>query len=200
MWPSPSSTSLLQIRNFYNIPDPVWTAFTEAAGDPGDDLKAMGALPPSLVATCLTSARLADGERLTTIQASQVGLVFRAARRNLHVQAGGDVAAWTDPNPWEPTSPSSPMASSPSSSPASIERKMKYVNILDQSDESEFTIVDDKVHAGLMEKFIKVTGGLPAPEEEPTREQFQHCRGKYMCCYNRPTRTSQYSLHMAGSF
>ena len=178
MWPSSSGTSLLEIRNFYNIPEPVWAAFTEAAEDPGDDLKAMGALPPALVATCLTSARLADGDRLTTIQASQVGLVFRAARRNLHVQSGGDVAAWTDPNPWEPTSPTSPLATSPSSSPASIERKMKYVNILDQSDESEFTIVDDKVHAGLMEKFIKVTGGLPAPEEEPTREQLSALQRK----------------------
>lgn len=178
MWPSTSSTSLVELRNFHQLPDPVWAAFVEAAGDPGDDLKAMGALPPNLLATCLTSARMADGERLTTIQASQVGMVFRAARRNLHVQSGGDVAHWTDPNPWETMSPKSPTASSPASASATPERKMKYLNILDQSDESEFTILDDKVHGELMEKYIKLVGGLPAPEEEPTREQLSALQKK----------------------
>ncbi len=48
---------------------------------------------------------------------------------------------------------------------------MKFVNVLDQADESEFSVIDDKAHARLMGSFVNLTGGLPAADEEPTREQ-----------------------------
>ena len=40
------------------------------------------------------------GGKLTVIQAMQVGLVYRAARRSLFIQGGGNPEAWVDPNPW----------------------------------------------------------------------------------------------------
>ena len=171
MWPAASLTSLDAIRNFYNVTPEVWQAFVDSAGDPADDLKSMASLPPALLATCVTAARLPSGSPLTTVQASQVGLVFRAARRNLFVQSGGDPKQWIDPNPWETTSSTSPPTSPTATSSHTMERKMKFVNVLDQSDESEFNIIDDRIHAKLMGTFVTLTGGLPAPDEEPTREQ-----------------------------
>ena len=171
MWPSSSATSLSAIRTFYNVAPEVWQAFVDSAGDPADDLKAMASLPPALLATCVTAARLPSGAALTTVQASQVGLVFRAARRNLFLQAGGDPIQWMDPNPWETTPLTSPSTSPTASGSHSVERKMKFVNVLDQADESEFNVIDDKAHARLMGNFVNLTGGLPAVDEEPTREQ-----------------------------
>ena len=171
MWPAPSTTTLTQLREFYTVTDGVWQAFIEAAGDPGDDVKALAGLPPNLLTSCLTEARFASGESLSPIQASQVGLMFRAARRLLHVQAGGDLGNWVDPNPWEPPVAVGSTPTSPTATSTTLERKMKYTNVLDQGDESEFTILDDQVHATLMGNFILLTGGLPSTEEEPTREQ-----------------------------
>ena len=171
MWPSSSATSLSAIRTFYNVAPEVWQAFVDSAGDPADDLKAMASLPPALLATCVTAARLPSGAALTTVQASQVGLVFRAARRNLFLQAGGDPAQWRDPNPWEATSLTSSSTSPTAAGSQPVERKMKFVNVLDQADASEFNVIDDKAHAKLMGNFVNLTGGLPAVDEEPTREQ-----------------------------
>ena len=38
--------TLSDIKAHYGLPDRVWTCFTEQVGDPGDDLKLLGALPP----------------------------------------------------------------------------------------------------------------------------------------------------------
>ena len=81
----------------------------DSAGDPADDLKAMASLPPALLATCVTAARLPSGSQpLPQSKPARWGWVFRAARRNLFLQAGGDPIQWMDPNPWETTPLTSP--------------------------------------------------------------------------------------------
>ena len=52
------------------------------------------------VAAAVAEARMSNGGKLTVIQAMQVGLVYRAARRSLFIQGGGNPEAWVDPNPW----------------------------------------------------------------------------------------------------
>ena len=82
-----------------------------------------------------------------------------------------------DPHPWEappPAVPHLPSALGSSGSATSMTgevRKMKFVNVLDQADESEFLILDDAMKAGFVQKFLEVTGGLPGEEEEPSKEQ-----------------------------
>ena len=82
------------IKTYYQLPPEVWNAFVEMAGDPGDDLKLLAALPPEVVAASLSRAKLGDGEYLTAVHASHVGLVYRLARRILHVKGGGDWDQW----------------------------------------------------------------------------------------------------------
>ena len=67
--------TLQEVRQHYNLPDVAWRGFIEQAGDPMDDLKLLGSLPPSVVAAALSQARLHDGTPLTAVQASHVGLV-----------------------------------------------------------------------------------------------------------------------------
>ena len=173
MWPpSSTSSSLASLRTFYHVEDQVWEAFQDTTGAMPDDLRALAGLPPSLVAASVGEARLQDGNRLTLIQASQVGLVYRAARRLLFIEGGGDVRHWVDPNPWESqtTTPSPTTLTAPSAT-VSNEVKMKFTHILDQADDSEFQIVADTVKARWMQRYIDATGGLPCEETEPTKEQ-----------------------------
>ena len=156
------------------VPSIRWTmqcGMPFTTGSMPEDLRALAGLPPSLVAASVGEARLPDGNRLTLIQASQVGLIYRAARRALFIQGGGDVNQWVDPNPWESQGPTSSATSLPAPSTTPNEVKMKFTHILDQSDDSEFQIVTDIVKAKWMQKYIDVTGGLPCEETEPTKEQ-----------------------------
>ena len=153
--------------------DAVWTAFVQSAGDPGDDYRLLGALPPSAMAAAVEGATLPNGEQLTVIQAAQLGLVYRLARRRIHVDAGLDLQLWVDPDPWKdqagevPTTPNVPKAVTM----GVPERKMKYSAVLDQGDESEFTIPSETQKQAWLEGYINLTGGLPLEQEEPSLEQ-----------------------------
>ena len=107
------------------------------------------------------------------IQAAQLGLVYRLARRRIHVDAGLDLQLWVDPDPWKdqagevPTTPNVPKAVTM----GVPERKMKYSAVLDQGDESEFTIPSETQKQAWLEGYINLTGGLPLEQEEPSLEQ-----------------------------
>lgn len=51
------------------------------------------------------------------------------------------------------------------------ERKMKYVHILDQADESEFQVASEIQKQAWLEVYVERTGGLPLEAEEPSTEQ-----------------------------
>ena len=92
MWPGPGVTSLSGVRAHYGLEDQVWQAFVHAAGDCGDDPRPLAAIPVSVFRHCVTDALLPDTQRLTVMQASQLGMVYRAVHRLVHLQAGGLVA------------------------------------------------------------------------------------------------------------
>ena len=50
-------------------------------------------------------------------------------------------------------------------------RKMKLNNILDQNDESEFHVQSEEMREKWYAQYIKMVGGLPPEEEDPTLEQ-----------------------------
>ena len=159
------------IKTYYQLPQEVWNAFVEMAGDPGDDLKLLAALPPEVVAASLSRAKLGDGEYLTAVHASHVGLVYRLARRILHVKGGGDWDQWVDTSPWPDTS-TTPLAPTPMTTTASpTERKLKMTQILDQGDDGDFVVEHEGMKAKWFQQYLQTTGGWPQEEEEPSLEQ-----------------------------
>lgn len=126
-------------------------------GRPGER-RLLAALPP--VAAC----RLGDGRRLTAVEAIQVGLVFRASHLLTNLSSGGSMATWTDPNPWA-SSPQSSSAREPSSTGAPTAK----VQVADQDDESEFSVMLEA--AAYYNRYVAKVGGLPADAEDLTVEQ-----------------------------
>ena len=136
-------------------------------------MKLLAALPPEVVAASLSRARLPDGEFLTAIHASHVGLVYRLARRILHVRGGGDWDQWTDPSPWPENSPptSSPTTATTTAATTGAERKLKMTQILDQGDDGDFIVEHEGMKAKWFQQHLQTTGGWPPEEEEPSLEQ-----------------------------
>ena len=92
-----------------NVPDELWDSFVAAAGDPGNDLRLLAAMPYWTIPQIVGAALLPNGNRLTPIQAAQVGLVWRNARWVIHVRGGGNPDAFVDRDPWlSETSPGPP--------------------------------------------------------------------------------------------
>ena len=91
------------------VPDPLWDAFVLTAGDPGNDLRLVAAMPAWTIPQIVSTSTLASGERLTPIQAAQVGLVWRNARWVVHLQGGGNADAFVDKDPWTPEVTAGPL-------------------------------------------------------------------------------------------
>ena len=161
--------------NHYGVDAAVWRAFINRCGDPGQDIRMIGALPPQVIAAACAAAEVAPGQSLTAIQASQIGLVYRLARRILHTRSGGSWEEWEDVDPW--AQPSSSRGTSVTSSvappapPSTKERKLKMSQVLDQGEDTEFTVEPESMRASWIQRVMAITGGYPQPEEEPTLEQ-----------------------------
>ena len=80
---------LTDVKDFYELPAPLWNAFIQVAGDPGEDLKLLAILPQPVVAAALERAVLPDGAPLSAVQASHVGMVYNLAKRIIHVKGAG---------------------------------------------------------------------------------------------------------------
>ena len=124
MWPGPAVSTLGGVRAHYGLEDRVWLAFAQTAGDCGDDP--------------VTDATFPDAQRLTVMQASHLGMVYRAVRRLVHLQAGGTVANWEDIDPWQEEATSPTRSPTTGGSTGTSERKLKFGQILDQQDDGEF--------------------------------------------------------------
>ena len=168
-------TSVEELVRHYGVDNAVWQSFIQRCGDPGQDLRMIGALPPQVIAAACAAAELSPGQSLTAIQASQIGLVYRLARRILHTRAGGSWMEWEDVDPWaQPqNSRSTSVAGSATTPPTTPtkERKLKMTQVLDQGDETEFTVEPESMRSTWIQRVIAITGGYPQPEEEPTLEQ-----------------------------
>ena len=169
MWPQSSVSTVSELRQHFGLPDGVWHSFVDAAGDPGEDLRPLAEIPRSTFTDCVTLARHSSGRRLTVMEASQLGLLYRAAKRWAYVQGGGAAEDWVDQNPWEETT--SNEVTKVSTAAAGPERKLKYGQILDQADEGEFVCHGEEMRAFWYGRYVEKMGGLPADQENPTLEQ-----------------------------
>ena len=104
MFPSQAAALAMQalkdLKDHDALPEPLWTAFTSGAGDPGEDMKLLAVLPRSVIAAALERALLPDGSPLSAVQASHVGMVYNLATRIIHVKGGGDWDAWRGQSPF----------------------------------------------------------------------------------------------------
>ena len=172
-WPADLSGfgQLSACRAHFAVPDAVWNAFVTTAGDPGEDIRLLAALPPAVMARSAETATLASGDGLTAIQAAQLGCVYRLARRKVHVDSGLPLEQWVDPDPWN-AAPLTPTPVTPVAAASTTpERKMKYTTVLDQGDESEFQVLPESQKAMWLMDYVNKTGGMPQEQEEPTLEQ-----------------------------
>ena len=173
MWPPDTVSTVTSILGFYQVDAVCWQAFCAAAGDPGEDLRPLSQLPPGIIIQSISATTKADGSRLTTMEASQLGLVYRASRRAVFLQAGGAPADFCDVGLWEETPPQMSRASTivGTTTPGVGERKLKFSQVLDQSDDTEFIAEHEVEKAKWLTHYIHTTGGLPPEEEEPSLEQ-----------------------------
>lgn len=173
LWPAPSVADLDGLLRFYAVPSEVWLAFAAAAGDP-PDLRPLACLPAAAVVEATTSSTTSTGRRLTMVEAIQVGLVYRAAHRYLHLAAGGSTDTWRDPDPWGANPASGTTTSTRSSGTSSVslaEKKVKFSSVLDQGDDTEFVLDETLNKATFYTQFVQVMGGMPEDLEDPTLEQ-----------------------------
>eukprot|EP00435_Cladocopium_sp_Y103_P021888 s3866_g5.t1 len=158
-------------RDHYNLPANLWQAFTAVAGDPGEDLRLLAVLPPTVVSAALERSQLDDGSYLSAVQASHVGLVYNLARRIQHTKGGGDWDSWKESSPFGTTSNVVEPTVTQATSGSTSERKLKLSQVLDQADDGEFVVQTEEARAGWYQQHLSVVGGWPLEEEEPTLEQ-----------------------------
>jgi hypothetical protein len=133
-------TSLDDILDHFDVPEAVWRAFELQIGSPGADLRLLAALPKVALITGCGNAVTNNGG-LTPIEATQVGLVWRLARRVVAARSDVSEADFIDVDPWQEvaessrdTAPGEQVAKGGSSVK---ERVLKMSSLIDQQDESE---------------------------------------------------------------
>ena len=178
-WPTnlASFGSLLECRSFFGISDDLWAAFIQVIGDPRDDSRILAALPPSIIQAAIETTVLDSGDPISLVQAAQLGLVYRLAKRKQHVDAGLDLTYWIDPDPWAtPAGAPTQQAADIVNQTKAPERKLKFASILDQADDSEFMVASEMQKQVWLQTYVNLTGDLPMEQEEPTTEQLSALR------------------------
>eukprot|EP00435_Cladocopium_sp_Y103_P075273 s22_g55.t1 len=173
-WPTDLSAygSLAACQRHYGVTQELWSSFIQAAGDPGDDYRLLAALPANAVAATIEATVLPSGQSISVVQAAQLGLVYRLAKRKLHVDSGLDLAHWKDPDPWQPAQASTPVAPvGDTLEQAKGERKLKLSAVLNQGDETEFTVAPETQKQVWLQIYANAIGDLPAEQEDATTIQ-----------------------------
>ena len=92
--------TLDDLRGFLHVGDDVWGAIIHQTGDPGSHIRVVASLLPQVVVQSSVSATLRNGDNLTAVQATHVGLLWRTARKMVHIWAGLPEADFMDVDPW----------------------------------------------------------------------------------------------------
>ncbi|CAE7737152.1 unnamed protein product [Symbiodinium sp. CCMP2456] len=173
MYPSAAEAAglntLQDLVRWYGVPDGVWQAFVDQVGDPTEDFRLLATLPSGVVELAVENAQLRDGSFLTVMQATQVGQVYKLARRKSWVAASKPWEDWVEVGLWDgSTTSGTPLSSRPTTGEATAsqvgERKLKMNGVLDQGNDSEFTLDDTKETQKAYERY------------EPTAEQLSAMR------------------------
>lgn len=172
-----SITTVSQALTHFNVPDPVWEAVEHQLGQVGEDLRLLAALPPVAITTACGNSVKNNGEALTPVEATMVGLAWRMARRVMANQAGVSEEQFKDVDPWQPqedsgTSRVNVAHGSGSTTTSNVkEHALKMSALIDQGDDSELTPpTPDQAHQWV-QNFVMIMGAMPDETEEPTANQ-----------------------------
>ena len=128
------------LLDFYQLSPVVWRAVVEQLGSPGQDIRVLAALPSTAIIAAVNAAYLSESQGLSPVQATQVGLVWRLARRAVAFHSGLKETEFHDTDPWESRSaevkPSGGTASGGGGTGVK-ERVLKMNSLIDQADDSE---------------------------------------------------------------
>ena len=130
-------------------------------------------LPPVVIREAVKVAKITETggqERLLApVEAAHIGLVWRLARRKL----SGHWAGWVDMDPFEVPADqgATPRPVRVAKTPSFVAKKLKMAHILDQGDESEFTLADAGHITFWFHNFVAITHGQPDEDEISTNEQ-----------------------------
>eukprot|EP00435_Cladocopium_sp_Y103_P025911 s2755_g6.t1 len=160
----------------FDVPDAIWRAFEVQVGSPGSDLRLLAALPKvALVAGCGNA--VTDQGPLTPMQATQVGLVWRLARRVMAAQSNVSEAEFVDIDPWlegdtRAGGDGSRSEPTPGRQSGGVkERVLKMSSLIDQQDESELLPPSSSDVDRWYQSYIVTMGSPPDESEEPTPSQ-----------------------------
>jgi hypothetical protein len=166
------------LKRLVGIPAPVWAGFIQQVGDPGTNVQHLASVPAFVVAQACAAATLADGTAFHPINATQVGLVWRVARKTVFLKNGGNEEDFIDTEPWDNPRNQGNQNQGPPAVPDPPTRSsgvkghvLKMASLLDQSDESELVPAPtDKVQEWVL-RYVTTMGSTPEEEEEATDAQ-----------------------------
>ena len=166
-------TQISDLVTALNVPDPNWDAFTHQAGDPGEDVRLLAALPRVALTSGCSLAIMPDGSNFTPMQATQIGLMWRLARRVTAARAGLPETEFVDIDPWaEPTGNGTTAGDTVAAAPPSLKDKvLKMSNLIDQQDDSELQLVSNGTVNKWLQAYMTLMGSMPDRAEEPTPAQ-----------------------------
>ena len=171
---------MTQALTFFSVDDDTWSAFAAQVGNVREDLRLLAALSRPAVLAGTSVAVLPDGSPLSPLQATQVGLVWRLARR-IMANLGGtresefvDVEVWLDGTPT--SSETSPRVTTSSGSglgaPNSVKEKvLKMSSLIDQADDSELLPPSNSELNKWHQNYVAIMGSQADEAEEPSPNQ-----------------------------
>ena len=151
------------------VSTPLWKALTDVMGDPAGDIRQVAALTKWAIAQAIGGVQVAPNQGASVIQAAQLGLVWRSARKWAFLKGRGDETAFVDVDPWETSTAAT--ASTRVVQASVKESVLKMSSLVDQTDESELLPPDNAQVQAWLQKYILLMGGPPEEEEEPTASQ-----------------------------
>eukprot|EP00434_Breviolum_minutum_P040624 symbB.v1.2.036105.t1/scaffold5010.1/size60825/7 len=174
-----SFARVTQALEFFHVEDDVWQAFVHQVGEVREDMRLLAALSrPAVLAGC-SSAVLPDGSPLNALQATQVGLVWRLARRVM-AHLGGtresefvDVEVWLDnpPNSSESSTRTTVASGSAGATNTVKEKVLKMSNLIDQADDSELLPPSNSELNKWHQNYVAIMGAQADESEEPSPNQ-----------------------------
>jgi hypothetical protein len=175
--------TVADIATWVGLPDAALPAIYELTGQLGDRTRNWALLAPEVIRAAVAEAELvtaaigtegAEGfqpavrQRLTPLQAAQVGLIWRVARR---LAVGWDVYVDVDPLVGGATEAAGlPARAAVQLAPPDV-RKVKLSTYVDQADESEVALPGPEVFAQWQDNWTAFARGPADDDEEPNFEQ-----------------------------
>ena len=162
--------TVTDVRTHFGVTDAHWASFTRTVGDFRDDLRVLAAFPRTGLLAGVSQSQFPDGAGLTPVQATQIGLVWRLARRVAAHGSGLDETEFQDIDPWQENN--TPTAARQSPPPSSVKEKvLKMSTLIDQSDESELLPPGSTEINTWLQNYHAVMGAMPEEAEEPSPNQ-----------------------------